>query len=82
VLAEVMSAAAETLLEQSQKLHPMERQEILQHLLRLPAPLAASALKPFPAVELWRRSPRRVGHHHSNVGFKTGFSGELSPSPG
>ena len=47
-----MSTTAEALLEQFRKLPPLERQEILQQLLRLsPAPPAASQ-KPFPTVRV------------------------------
>ena len=47
-----MSATAEALLEQFRKLPPLERQEILQQLLRLSPPLEAPSLKPFPTVKV------------------------------
>jgi hypothetical protein len=47
-----MSATAEALLEQLRKLPPVERQEILQQLLRSAPPLAVLSPKPFPTVKV------------------------------
>ncbi|MEI7939548.1 MAG: hypothetical protein WCK27_22925 [Verrucomicrobiota bacterium] len=47
-----MSATAEALLEQLRKLPPVERQEILQQLLRLSPPLPAPPSKPFPTIKV------------------------------
>jgi hypothetical protein len=47
-----MSAIAEALLEQLRKLPPLEREEILQQLLRLSPTLAVPTPKPFPTVKV------------------------------
>jgi len=47
-----MSATAEALLEQLRKLPPVERQEILQQLLRLSPALPAHSPKPFPTIKV------------------------------
>jgi len=47
-----MSASAEALLEQFRKLPPLEREEILQQLLRFSPPLVAPTPKPFPTVKV------------------------------
>ena len=47
-----MSATAEALLEQLRKLPPVERQEILQQLLRLSPPAPVPSRKSFPTVKV------------------------------